>query len=119
MDTPRLVAGFNLGGPTVEASRLETLKKSLPGAGDVVAREERDVLSAQNRLAALKLDEEAITENLENKNRPAVVMQDSSSQNVVNNNGATNNTIAPLVSNNDVNDSLSAYATGGMYSGGI
>ena len=119
MDTPRLVAGFNLGGPTVEASRLETLKKSLPGAGDVVAREERDVLSAQNRLAALKLDEEAITENLENKNRPAVVMQDSSSQNVVNNNGANNAMVAPLVSNNDVNDSLSAYATGGMYPGGI
>ena len=106
------------GGKSAEGRRLDALKRQLPTA-DVIAREERDVLSAQSRLAALKLDEEAITENLENRNRPAVVMQDSSSQNVVNNNGATNNTIAPLVSNNDVNDSLSAYATGGMYPGGI
>lgn len=62
---------------------------------------------------------EALQENADAKNQPAVVMQDSSSQSVVNNNGATNNAIAPVVSNNDVNDSLSAYATGGMYPGGI
>ena len=99
------------GGKSAEGQRLDALKGQLISE-DVIARKERNVLSAQNRLAALKLDEEAITENLENRNRPAVVMQDSSSQNVVNNNGATNNTIAPLVSNNDVNDSLSAYSMG-------
>lgn len=100
------------GGKTQEGRRLASLQSQLSGANSVIAREEGDVLSAQNRLAALRLDEEAITENLENRNRPAVVMQDTSSQNIVNNNGATNNTIAPLVSNNDVNDSLSAYSMG-------
>ena len=100
------------GGKSAEGQRLSTLQKQLSGIEGIISREEGNVLSAQNRLAALRLDEEAITENLENRNRPAVVMQDSSSQNVVNNNGATNNTIAPLVSNNDVNDSLSAYSMG-------
>ena len=49
---------------------------------------------------------EALQDNVDGKNQPAVIMQDNSAPQVNNVNSSSSPMVSPLVSNSDVNDSL-------------
>ena len=55
---------------------------------------------------------EALQENADAKNQPAVVMQDTSTKQVNNVSNSTQPVVAPMVNNLDVNDALMPYAQG-------
>ena len=52
----------------------------------------------------------ALQENVDAKNQPAVVMQDTSSKQVNNVSNSTQPVVAPMVNNLDVNDALMPYS---------
>ena len=55
---------------------------------------------------------DALQTNIDSKNQPAVVMQDTSTKQVNNVSNSTQPVVAPMVNNLDVNDALMPYAQG-------
>ena len=55
---------------------------------------------------------DALQTNIDSKNQPAVVMQDTSTKQVNNVSNSSQSLVTPMVNNLDVNDSLADYAYG-------